>query len=477
MPVPPVAVDYLLQPYRPAVDAAPVLRRLVNTQFVRREAGRYYLHQVDRDYALSRIPSGVPADRDADPPPFTQQALRRRGADYFEQTRTPRDEWKNLDDLAPTLSEYELRCLTEDYDAAAIAMEAIGEYLFSWGHYRLAAGMYERLQGRIEAPWINAAIVNLLAACYQELGQLSRAADCYRQSLATVRELGDRPNEAAVLGNLGGCYLQLGHLEDAADSYRQALVMAQQAGTRTIESSALCGIGLCQHHLGELTQAIDSQEKALAIARDIGSRSKEGSYLDNRGNCRRDLGQLPEAIILYQQALPINRDIGHRYEEAFGLIGLAETYVDLGAWRLAADHGRQAVEIADAISNAETQSGAWLSVARTMLLSGDLPAALEAARAASERPRYPPLASRISLLLGISRLRLNEPDAAVRDFRDAIDRADEQLRWASGAYAQHDTRALALCGLALASHQGFAEQAAAAFRAARAVTGAAGIVG
>lgn len=76
VPVSPVAVDYLLQPHRPAVDAAPVLSRLVNMQFVRREAGRHYLHQVDRDYALSRLPAGDPADRDADPAPFTQQALR-----------------------------------------------------------------------------------------------------------------------------------------------------------------------------------------------------------------------------------------------------------------------------------------------------------------------------------------------------------------------------------------------------------------
>ena len=100
VPVPPVAVDYLLQPYQPAIDAAPVLGRLVNMQFVRREAGRYYLHQVDRDYALSRLPEGETADRDADPPVFTRQALRHRGAGYFEQTRTPREDWKTLDDLA-----------------------------------------------------------------------------------------------------------------------------------------------------------------------------------------------------------------------------------------------------------------------------------------------------------------------------------------------------------------------------------------
>ena len=89
VPVPPVAVDYLLQPYQPAIDAAPVLGRLVNMQFVRREAGRYYLHQVDRDYALSRVPAASPP---TGTPTRRRSPSRRCGTaapDYFEQTRTP----------------------------------------------------------------------------------------------------------------------------------------------------------------------------------------------------------------------------------------------------------------------------------------------------------------------------------------------------------------------------------------------------
>jgi len=68
-PVPPSAVDYLLQPHVLGIDSGRVLSRLVNMQFVRRDAGRYYLHQVDRDYALSRIAEGGPCDRDEDVPP------------------------------------------------------------------------------------------------------------------------------------------------------------------------------------------------------------------------------------------------------------------------------------------------------------------------------------------------------------------------------------------------------------------------
>jgi len=57
-PVPSTAVDYLLQPYVPGVDSAPIITRLVNTQLVRKEAGRYYLDPVDRTYALTRMTQG-----------------------------------------------------------------------------------------------------------------------------------------------------------------------------------------------------------------------------------------------------------------------------------------------------------------------------------------------------------------------------------------------------------------------------------
>src|SRR5215471_16726466 len=62
-PVPPAAVDRLLQPYIPGMDSTPVLRRLVNMKFARGESGRYHLHPVDLEYALSRLPEGEEGDR------------------------------------------------------------------------------------------------------------------------------------------------------------------------------------------------------------------------------------------------------------------------------------------------------------------------------------------------------------------------------------------------------------------------------
>ncbi len=110
-PVSPAAVDFMLSPNITGIDSAPVLGRLLNMHFVRKEEGRYYLHPVDRAYAMSRIPFGKPEDRESDEPLFTQFALLHRGAEYFEQVRKPRKEWKTKDDLAPQIAEFDLRCI------------------------------------------------------------------------------------------------------------------------------------------------------------------------------------------------------------------------------------------------------------------------------------------------------------------------------------------------------------------------------
>ena len=95
-------------------------------QFARKEAGRYFLHPVDREYALGRVPRGDEWDRhevwelDApNAPPYTQFALLRRAAEYYQQARKPREDWKTIEDLAPQLAEFDLRCAGQDYDAAA----------------------------------------------------------------------------------------------------------------------------------------------------------------------------------------------------------------------------------------------------------------------------------------------------------------------------------------------------------------------
>ncbi|MCP4692838.1 MAG: hypothetical protein GY859_32650, partial [Desulfobacterales bacterium] len=143
------AIDYLLQPHLPGVDSAPVLNLLVNMHFVRKESGHHYLHPVDQAYALSRVPRGRAADRKAEKdPPFTRFALLHRAANYFKETREPREEWKSIKDFDPQLAEIDLRCKGRDFDTAArVLLDIDFDYLLLWGHYRLLVDLHKRLQG------------------------------------------------------------------------------------------------------------------------------------------------------------------------------------------------------------------------------------------------------------------------------------------------------------------------------------------
>jgi len=476
VPVPKEAVDYLLQPHQPAVAAAPVLGRLVNVQLARRDAGRYSLHQVDRDYALSRIPAGEPAARAADPAPFTRHALRYRAADYFAQVRAPRQDWKSLDHLAPQMVEFELRCQCGDYDTAAGVLLGIDiDFLTLWGHYRLTIDLHQRLQGHLSDPTIKAASTNNLGTCHLRIGQTARAIELYGQALTIYRAIGDPRGEAANLGNLGNRYAALGQIPRSIELHEQALTIHRAIGNPRGEAADLGNLGNRYAALGQIPRSIELHEQALTIYRAIGNPRDEANTLGNLGNRYAALGQIPRSIELYEQALTIHRAIGNLHGEAIVLNSLGDAYVALRLWSQAAGHQQRAIDLADAIGFAQTQSDARLSLAMTLLFSGNPPGAEQAIDAAVKFP-YPPTQPAIALVAGIAHLLQHSTTAAAQAFEEALNKGREQLKDTPDNYAALDATALALCGLALTGGGAHATPAAATFHVARAITAAPGIV-
>jgi tetratricopeptide (TPR) repeat protein len=343
-PVSAVGIDFLLRPINPTTDAAPILTRLVRRQLVRFQEGQYYLHPVDRDYACSQLRAGSPGDS---PAAFALASLQARAADYYAQVRTPRESWSSMDDVRPQLAEFELRCDTGDYDAAATVLADIDlGYLQVWGHYRTLVDLHGRIHGRITDPALNGTHIANLGCCHYSLGNYRQAVDLHTQALTIARDIRDRRGEGAELDNLGNCHFRLGDYRQAIDLYTQALTIARDIGDRQSEGIALGGLGKCDSSLGDYRQAIDLYTQALTIARDIGDRLREGNQLGHLGDCHLDLGDYRQAIDLYTQALTIARDIGDRQREGTELGNLGNCHLDLGDYRQAIDLFTQAFTIA-----------------------------------------------------------------------------------------------------------------------------------
>jgi len=495
-PVPPAAVDYLLQPFLPNINSAPVLQRLVNMQFAHREAGKFYLHPADREYAWGQVKSEKAKGKSREDE-WAPKNLLSRAADYFRATQLPRERWKTLDDLAPQLAEFDLRCAAEDYDTAADVLKDIAfNYLLLWGHYRLMIEMHERVRGKIRDSRLVMSCLNNLGAAYHSTGQIPKAMVCYEEGLKRAREASDRQAEGSYLGALGLAYADLGETRRAIEFYEQALATHREIGDRRGEGNHLGNLGLAYAALGETRRAIEFYEQALAIAREIGDRRGEGNRLGNLGLAYAALGETRRAIEFYEQALAIAREIGDRRGEGTHLGNLAEALIDLNRFDKAIERANEYVKICEETGKPASYAYARLALAHLYAAQEQQdPSGLAAARAAAERacqydvprnnhnafvllgiialaqssasrggvippytpphtwPYTPPLTSPRAMPHATQGDMTSPLQVARTAFTTAIAHADALLARTPELYDALDARGIALCGIALCDAQ------------------------
>jgi len=442
-PVAPEAIDAVLAPHLPREAAGSVLRRLVNMELARKESGRYYLHPVDRAYAIGRLPRGTAADRDPTAAAFTQLAFLSRGAAYFQQARKDPASWDSLDDLAAPLVEIELRMAGDEHDAAYRVLCSIDPYLVQWGHYRMSLDLHRRLEGKIADPVLRVRNLEPLAWMESRLGQYRQAIVHCRQILDEKDAL-DSTSAVRALYRLGWCYCELGDISEAITYGRAALDAAMGNGLRAAAASSMSLLGWYYGKLGATERAIDFCERAVVLARALDGVNTKA-----------------KTLALEWPRTPL----------ATSLCNLAGVLLDVERWKDAISAAKESLESDKERSDVRNWSNGFL--ARAYLATGDLVRAreaAEAARAADEPENLP----NVLVLLGIVRLRQGEKQEAADAFRAAVDKADALIQFAPNHNCL-DAKGLGLAGLSLCDGTGSAA-AAECHRAARELNSDQGVV-
>jgi tetratricopeptide (TPR) repeat protein len=412
-PVPAVALDYLLQPFAPAVESAPVLGWLVNLQMVRKDRDRYYLHQVDAEFARTGIPEAAsPAVDDSGTTPLTRKALLVRAADYFREIRKPKAQWQSILDLEPQLAEFDLLCRAERYDDAALLLLAIGfDYLRSWGHISRLIESHERLRGRVQ----------------------------------------DEETESRCLGILGTAYWDAGYLAQAVADLRGSIALAERTQGENAAAAWWCDLGCCLRDLGRIEEAQAAHERALEVDHHFGDRSGVGSDLNNIAECYGDQGLTDLAtrcIELGIEMIPL-ADVDDRRAirmRGYRLATRAKFSLDARRWEQATESATEALRLGRQIGNSEVTARSSYYLALTSVSRGDLDAAKEAAKACIEC-EYPRLKFRALLLNGLIFLKLNEKREAEENFALCSRECAELLSRSEENYLARFHLALARCGL------------------------------
>jgi tetratricopeptide (TPR) repeat protein len=512
-PVTSAAVDYLLAPNLPAVNSAPILQRLANMHFARKESGKFYLHPVDRQFAFELIPfedlttnftklrqmdaeekkeNGLvipPLNLPSSPISFDSRLksawrfnkyikhdLTLRAADYFAQARKPRAEWKKLDDLAAQLAEFDLRCAAGDYDtAASISTDIDFNYLLLWGHYHLMIEMHKKTQEKITDPRLRAYSLNSIGLAYNSIGKIHQSIQCYQTAIEITIQLKDRAIESVLLGNLGNAYRHLGNARKAIEYLEQALTINREIGDRRGESVSLDNLGNAYHNLGDIHKAIEYHEQALTIDREIGDRRGESADLGNLALAYADLGDAHKSKEYSEQSLIIKQEISDRQGEAIRYENIGHALLSLYETQKAKESYQNAIQIADEISLFLVQLNARWGLAQAHLFQNDLLNAYATIEAALQYD-VPENNHYATTLHGIITLRQGDQNAALQSFARAMAQADEILAKTQDYYEALDAKGLALCGLAVCDDKKYVDDAIKTFRAARKIARHAGIV-
>ena len=427
--------------------------------FVRKEAGRYYLHPIDRDYAFGRIRKGEISDRnETETLRYTQFALLHRGAEYFKQTRLPREQWKTIEAAAKVLLEI-------DYN-----------YLDLWGYYQLVIDLYERLQDKTTNLKINGRLLLGLGHVYRRMGYYEKANNYLQRALDNSRLAKDRWGEEMALGDLGILYYVLEQYTSANDYFKQALIIARGINDRRSEGIWLGSLGACYCVFGQTLQAVEYTKQALAIAREMRDQRRETVLLDQLASSYVCLGQIEHATYDIHQALTISRTIGFREREAWQLNLLAEMHIDGGRYDSALQHATASLTIAAEIGISRFSSNGNITLALAHLYSGDLPAALQAALVARQYDE-PRNIHFVFSQLGVIALRQGYHTTAQEAFTTAIAKANSIFELNNQDYFEAwDTKGLAYSGLALCESSEHVPKAIEAYQAARALCKDVGIV-
>ncbi len=321
-PMPSVAVDYLLEPFVVGMDSAGLLKRLVNMHFVRQEGPRgnrkYFLHPVDRDYALERVPKGDRRDPteviESNEWEFTRCGLYLRAAYYFLQKSVPDEEWQAPQDLDPNLAAFEALLNADDLLNAGNQLVIMSPYLFGWGRYRTITELHLRLINHelMETEGLRSdfliEIEGFLGRACLALGQPAPAIDFLDRAASHALEVEDPGAAIEWLCPLGDALVNVQNLENAIQAYQMGLdFVHQMQDALTLELESPTDLPTTDEDDG----AIDPAEQVAFITESLNAlKVKQQEYESSLGRAYGQLGELPLMEQHFREASNVARDLG-----------------------------------------------------------------------------------------------------------------------------------------------------------------------
>ena len=305
---------------------------------------------------------------------LAQEALR-----LNEQSNVPRDStfW-----VAVQLSAYRiLEAVWEKRENAGKALQLAQESL------KIAQASSNDEGGILD---IQIDIARILTSC----GDLSEAAQLYKDASTGYRKL-QRTREAnTCASNLGMLYARLGEPKAALAMLETALDDARNIGDLELVIDCYNNLGNIHYRLAKYWQdadaiqhAITCHEYALDLAQKLGSVDQEARCLNNLGLSRMLQREYLHAENYFKQALVIAQDIHHLDTEATCCNNIGQVFMDQKEYDKAVQWSERAIETSKRAKDKIGEAIGYTNIALCYMLMDDYGLALQYNETANQLAR------------------------------------------------------------------------------------------
>jgi eukaryotic-like serine/threonine-protein kinase len=212
--------------------------------------------------------------------------------------------------------------------------------------------------------------LNDLAVIYAQQGDLPRAQEIWKKTLANFSEIGNVEGVAAAYNNLGEVVLQMGDLSEARSQLGQALPRYREVDDRDGMARVLADLGETYKQMGKLEKAKDAYQEAMATAREIDDNSVSASALHGLGEVLISQADFSAARIAFQSALKLRNAAGEKQTAAETQVALAELAMEQGQLTEVETPLRQAEQAFHDEQQTDDEISAAVALAKSMLADG-----------------------------------------------------------------------------------------------------------
>jgi predicted ATPase/transcriptional regulator with XRE-family HTH domain len=366
-----------------AEASLPLLASLSAKSLVRRtENGRYDLHEVIRQYALSHLNEH----------PLNYETHARHSEYYLTLVRDSESELKSASQQGT------IRQLTSDIDNIRAAwvwaieqhdFDQLGQAGRGFGWYFEIAGLYregiEQLGLLVQAlkaephdkgrrRLMGLALIHQALLCFRK-GEFDHACQLYEESILILRPIGDQILLADALVFLGTILHMFGEYERSRASQEEGLVYARQTNQRWFEAWAVFNLGYIDSLMGCYAEGYEQMLAGLAIWRALGDPHAIALGLNFLAPTLNKLGRFEEAKAIMQESIALCEQSKNRWGmgTAYRHLGLA--YLAAGQFTPAQTHLLKSLEIFGQFSQGWDIARSLTYLGDAALMAGDFPEA------------------------------------------------------------------------------------------------------